>query len=264
MTIHASRTTFVDYYSFDGGQNFNTDEIIHIKENSFYSIYRGVSRLKPALRTMVLMKNMRDFQDNFFKNGAVPGLVLKSPNTLSEKIKERMIQSWTARYKPDAGGRRPLILDGGIEVDKISNVNFREMDFQSAIQENEKIILKSIGVPPILLDSGNNANIRPNMRLYYLETIMPIVEKLNAGYSRYFGFNIGEDITNIPALQPELRDQATFYTSLVNAGIITPNEARVAMNFDELPDADEIRVPANIAGSAVEPSLGGRPTEGEE
>jgi len=138
------------------------------------------------------------------------------------------------------------------------------MDFQAAIAENEKIILKSIGVPPILLDSGNNANIRPNMRLYYLETIMPIVEKLNAGYSRYFGFNIGEDITNIPALQPELRDQATFYTSLVNAGIITPNEARVAMNFDELPDADEIRVPANIAGSAVEPSLGGRPTEGEE
>src|SRR5210317_1849122 len=264
MTIHASDTTYIDYYTFNEVVKYSPNEIIHIKENSFYSIYRGVSRLKPALRTMILTRSMRDFQDNFFKNGAVPGLVLKSPNTLSEKIKERMIQSWSARYKPDAGGRRPLILDGGIEVDSISNVNFREMDFQSAIQENEKIILKSIGVPPILLDSGNNANIRPNMRLYYLETIMPIVEKLNAGYSRYFGFNIGEDITNIPALQPELRDQATFYTSLVNAGIITPNEARVAMNFDELPDADEIRVPANIAGSAVEPSLGGRPTEGEE
>jgi hypothetical protein len=47
----------------------------------------------------------------------------------------------------------------------------------------------------------------------------------------------------------------------VNAGIITPNEARVAMNFDELPDADEIRIPQNIAGSAVDPSQGGRPTE---
>ena len=52
---------------------------------------------------------------------------------------------------------------------------------------------------------------------------------------------------------------------MVNAGIITPNEARVAMNFDELPDADEIRVPANIAGSAVDPNQGGRPVEeGEE
>jgi HK97 family phage portal protein len=262
MTIHASAKTYIDYYSFDGNeQKFSVSEIIHIKENSFYSIYRGVSRLKPALRTMVLMRSMRDFQDNFFKNGAVPGLVIKSPNTLSEKNKERMIQSWTARYRPDAGGKRPLVLDGGIEVDELSKINFRELDFQQAIAENEKIILKALGVPPILMDSGNNANIRPNMRMYYLETILPIVKKINKAYSRFFGFDIGEDITDIPALQPELRDQATFYTSLVNAGIITPNEARVAMNFDELPDADEIRVPQNIAGSAVDPSQGGRPTE---
>ena len=175
-----------------------------------------------------------------------------------------MIQSWSLRYRPDAGGRRPLILDGGLEVDEISNVNFKELDFQAAIEENEKIILKALGVPPIMLDSGNNANIRPNMRMYYLETILPIVRKLNAAYSRFFGFVINEDITNIPALQPELRDQATFYTSLVNAGIITPNEARTAMNFDELPDADEIRIPANIAGSAVDPAQGGRPVEQEE
>ena len=265
MSIHASKTTYVDHYRFEASEErFSPNEIIHIKDNSFYSIYRGVSRLKPALRTMNLMRSMRDFQDNFFKNGAVPGLVLKSPNTLSEKIKERMIQSWSLRYRPDAGGRRPLILDGGLEVDEISNVNFKELDFQAAIEENEKIILKALGVPPIMLDSGNNANIRPNMRMYYLETILPIVRKLNAAYSRFFGFVINEDITNIPALQPELRDQATFYTSLVNAGIITPNEARTAMNFDELPDADEIRIPANIAGRAVDPAQGGRPVEQEE
>jgi len=262
MTIHASDTTYVDHYSFDGGsQKFSPNEIIHVKENSFYSIYRGVSRLKPALRTMILMRRMRNFQDNFFKNGAVPGLVLKSPNTLSEKIKERMIQSWQARYSPDAGGRRPLILDGGIEVDDLSDVNFRELDFQAAIAENEKIILKSLGVPPILLDSGNNANIRPNMRMYYLETILPIVKKLNVAYERFFGFCVTEDITDIPALQPELRDQAQFYTSLVNSGIITPNEARVAMNFVEMDGCETIRVPANIAGSAVDPTQGGRPVE---
>ena len=210
------------------------------------------------------MMRMRSFQDNFFKNGAVPGLVLKSPNTLSEKIKERMLLSWQARYKPDAGGRRPLILDGGIEIDKISNVNFKELDFQNAIAENEKIILKALGVPPILLDSGNNANIRPNLRLYYLETVLPIVRKLNFALERYFGFDITEDVTNIPALQPELRDQAQYYTSLVNSGIITPNEARVKLGFQLVEGHDELRVPANIAGSAVDPSEGGRPVETNE
>ena len=264
VKIHADKQTYIEKFTmFD--TTFSPDEIIHIKENSFHSIYRGVPRLKPSLRTMVLMKNMRAFQDNFFKNGAVPGLVLKSPNTLSEKIKERMMVSWQARYRPDAGGRRPLILDGGIEVDKISNVNFKEMDFQSAILENEKIILKALGIPPILMDSGNNANIRPNMRLYYLETILPIVRKINYGLERYFGFELREDLTNIPALQPELRDSSAYYTSLVNGGIITPAEARKALGFDFVEGTEEIRVPANIAGSATNPDEGGRPIEeGEE
>ncbi len=263
MTIHASETTYVDKYTFNEKINYKPSEIIHIKENSFHSIYRGVSRLKPALRTMILMQRMRKFQDNFFKNGAVPGLVLKSPNTLSEKIKERMIQSWSARYRPDAGGRRPLILDGGIEIDEISNVNFKELDFQQAIEENEKIILKALGVPPILLDSGNNANLRPNMRLYYLETILPIIRKVNFGLERYFGFEIKEEASNIPALQPELRDQASYYQALVNTGIISPNEARDALNMEPVEGYDELRVPANIAGSAVDPSQGGRPSEEE-
>jgi len=264
MIIHASESTYIEKYTYNETVTFSPREIIHVKENSFYSIYRGVSRLKPALRTMILMKRMREFQDNFFKNGAVPGLVLKSPNTLSEKIKERMIQSWQARYRPDAGGRRPLILDGGIEIDEISNVNFRELDFQSAIEENEKIILKALGIPPILLDSGNNANLRPNMRLYYLETILPIIRKINFAMERFFGFEIIEEASNIPALQPELRDQASYYQALVNTGIISPNEARVALNFEPVEGYDDLRVPANIAGSAVNPDEGGRPPEGEE
>jgi len=264
VTIHASDTTYIEKYTFNETISYRPSEIIHVKDNSFYSIYRGISRLKPALRTMILMSRMRQFQDNFFKNGAVPGLVLKSPNTLSEKIKERMIQSWTARYSPDSGGKRPLILDGGIELDKLSNVNFKELDFQTAIAENEKIILKALGVPPIMLDSGNNANIRPNMRMYYLETILPIVRKINFAAERYFGYHLSEDITDIPALQPELRDAAAFYTSLVNGGVISPNEARERLGMDRIEGHDDIRVPANIAGSAVDPLEGGRPQDGGE
>ena len=263
VQIHGDSKTYVERYTYNE-IDYTPDEMIHIKENSFHDIYRGVSRLKPAVRTMQIMSYMRSFQDNFFKNGAVPGLVLKSPNTLSEKIKERMLQAWTVRYRPDAGGRRPLILDGGIEVDSISNVNFKELDFQSSIQENEKIILKAIGVPPIMLDSGNNANIRPNMRLCYLETILPIVRKMNFGLSRFFGFEIKEDVTDIPALQPELRDQSQYYTALVNGGIISPNEAREQLGFDPVEGQDDVRVPANIAGSAVNPDEGGRPVENEE
>ena len=264
VTIESDTQTYVNKYVYDGHIDYTPKEIIHIKENSFHSIYRGVPRLKAAYRTMYLLDNMRKFQDNFFLNGAVPGLVLKSPNTLSDRIKERMLQAWSTRYNPKNGGKRPLILDGGLEVDSLTKVNFKELDFQPSIAANEKVILEAMGVPPILMDGGNNANIRPNHRLYYLETVLPIVRKMNYALERYFGFKITEDVHGVPALQPELRDQAAYYSTLVNTGIMTPNEVREAMNMDALDGHDDLRVPANIAGSAANPQEGGRPPEETE
>ena len=264
VEIETDEKTYVKKYTYDGVVDYAPEEIIHVKENSFNSIYRGVPRLKPAYRTMLLLISMRNFQDNFFKNGAVPGLVLKSPNTLSEKIKERMLAAWRARYNPSTGGRRPLILDGGLEIDNLTEVNFKDLDFQAAIEANERIILQAIGVPPLLLDSGNNANIRPNHRLYYLETVLPIVRKVNFAFERFFGFDLVEDMSGVPAMQPELKDQAAYYSTLVNTGIISPNEARAHLRMEPLEGHDDLRVPANIAGSAANPSEGGRPEEEEE
>lgn len=266
VTIEPSKLTHIKEYTYNREITFKPGEIIHIKENSFRSIYRGTSRLKPAVGTINLLLSMKRFQKNFFKNGAVPGLILKSPDTLSEKIKNRLTQSWQAKYRPESGGRSPLILDGGLEIDSVSNVNFKELDFQQSIEDNEKILLKALGVPPILLDSGNNANLRPNMRLYYLESVLPIVRKINFGLERYFGFVVKEAITDIPALQPELRDQSAYYSTLVNGGILTPNEARIALGMEELTgeENNDVRVPANIAGSATNPGEGGRPSELED
>ena len=261
ITIHTDDKTYIERFSYDNSIDYSPNEIIHIKENSFNSIYRGVPRLKPAYRTMQLLSSMRNFQDNFFKNGAVPGLVLKSPNTLSEKVKERMMRAWSIRYNPTTGGKRPLILDGGLEVDALSKINFKELDFAESIKSNERIILEAMGIPPILMDGGNNANIRPNHRLYYLETVLPIVKKVNYALERFFGFSLNEDVTGIPALQPELRDQAAYYATLVNTGILSANEAREALGKEPVAGFDEPRVPANIAGSAVNPEQGGRPEE---
>jgi len=260
VQIEPDEQTYIKEFTFQHNTKFTPSEIVHIKENSFQSIYRGTSRLRAARRTMAQLTKMREFQDNFFKNGAVPGLVIKSPSVISEKNKERMIQSWITRYRPDGGGRRPMILDGGMEVEGITNVNFKELDFEASIESAEVQILKVLGVPPILLNSGNNANIRPNHRLYYLETVLPILQKMCSALERFFGYEIEPDITGVPALQPELSDAATYYATLVNTGIITANEARYQLNYDFMNGHDDLRIPQNITGSAVDPSLGGRPS----
>ncbi len=259
VSVVADKKTYVSHYTYNGSIDYQPAEIIHVKDNSYKSLFRGSSRLQPALRTMSLIMSMREFQDNFFRNGAVPGLTLSTVETLNQRLKDRLIDEWSARYRPGTGGRRPIILDGGMKVDPISEMNFKDLDFQNAILESEKTILKALGVPPVLVDAGNNANLRPNHRLYYLETVLPITEKINSAFERFFGFEVFEDTTYIEALRPELADQASYYQSLVNGGVISANEARLELGREPKEGHDDLRIPANIAGSAADPSLGGRP-----
>lgn len=263
MEILTDKSTYIKGFRYSN-IDFKADEIILISDNSSTSIYRGTPRLKASSTTLATRANMSSFQGNFFKNGAVPGLVLKSPNVLGDKIKQRLIESWQREYSPTKGGKRPLILDGGLEVQNIADVNFRELDFEASISNKDRELLTALGVPPILLEGGNNANIAPNLRLLYLETILPIVRKVNSAFERYFGYNLEPETAKVSALQPDMKESAAYFSTLVNGGIISPNEAREELRYEPKEGHDDLRIPANIAGSAGDPSQGGRPSNGNK
>ena len=259
MVITPDAKTFVKEYTYDSTTKFKPDEIIHFKDLSNDSIYRGSSRLKSATDSINTLYKMQDFQKSFFENGAVPGMVFTTENTLGQAAKEKTIQYWMQRYNPKTGARRPMIVDSGLKPVPISTANFKDMDFDASIDKHNTKILNALGVPKVLFDGGNNANISPNLRLFYLETVLPVVRSFTSAVERYFGYDIDAITSNVSALQPELKDVAAYLTSLVNGGVITPNEARVELRYDKMTGQDDIRVPANIAGSAVDPSMGGAP-----
>ena len=45
---------------------------------------------------------------------------------------------------------------------------------------------------------------------------------------------------------------------------MTPNEARESLSLEVLEGHDDLRIPANIAGSAANPEEGGKPPQPEE
>ena len=259
MQIVPDEKTFIKGYKYNNMQDFKASEIIHIRDTCSRSIYRGSSRLIAANRSIEILYKMQAFQETFFENGAVPGMVLTTDNTLSQVAKTKTIQNWIAGYSPKNGARKPMILDSGLKPSNLLNASFQDMDFDNSIKSHDIKILKALGVPSILLDGGNNANISPNMRLFYLETIMPIIRKYTSAMERYFGYDIDAITTNVSALQPELKDIAAYNSTLVNGGIISPNEAREELRYEPKTGQDDLRVPANIAGSAANPSVGGAP-----
>lgn len=245
--------------------DFDASEVIHIKDDNDDSIFRGKSRLRSLTDLINLYYALLKFQRLFFRNNAIPGVVLTSDNVLSAKIKDRLLQSWKTSYTTIFdGARNPAILDGGLKIDKFSDINFQSLDFENSVERLQQDMAKALGVPYVLLKSGNNANIATNQVLFYEHTIIPIVLQFASAFEHYFNsVKIRPELIHIPALQPDLKSQAQYYTSLVNSGIISADEARQKLNFPTLntPETSNIRIPQNIAGSAVKPELGGRPTQ---
>jgi HK97 family phage portal protein len=241
---------------------FEPHEIIHIMAENEQSIFRGVSKLKSIMRLIELYYYMLNFQRQFFKNNAVPGVVLTTENILSKRVKERLLESWRATYTTlFDGARNPTILDGGLKIDKFSSLSFEQLDFEDSIERIQQDMAKALGVPYVLLKSGNNANIDANQKLFYLHTVLPILNQFCSAFTHYFNNNVflRPDKLSVPALQPDNSKQASYYSTLVNTGIITPNEAREGLRFAKLEGLDTIRVPQNITGSATDPTQGGRP-----
>ena len=264
VTVVTSPKTFIDSYTI-GKESYKVDEVLHIKDNSSNSLYRGDSRLKATQGSINTLLSMLAFQENFFDNGAVPGLLLKTDDILSDKLKRRMLNFWSTTFNPRSGGRRPSIIDGGLTVQNLGSSDFKELDFSVSITDVEVRILKALGVPPILLNAGNNANISPNLRMFYLNTIIPILDRFIAATEWFFGYDIEANYSDVIALRPELKDEAAYYSSLVNNGLMLGKEAREKLRLEDLGDnplLDEIRIPANVAGSAsgVAGQEGGAPT----
>lgn len=256
--------TYIRGFRYNGKVDFVENEVFYFKDINSDSIYRGASRLEACLENINILYSMQEFQQKFFENGTIFGLVLTTENTLSQVAKEKTIQYWQQRYNAKSGGKRPIILDSGLKPQKLSDQNFSDLDFDVAMRTHSERIMTAVGVPPILLQGGNNANISPNLRLFYLETVLPLVRLYNSALERYFGYDISPVVSTISALQPELKDVASYHSTLVNGGIITPNEAREELRYAKVEGGDTIRIPANIAGSAANPSTGGRPSTTKE
>lgn len=267
MRVVAGTKKLVDKYLYNPNGvdiEFSPDEIIRIREGSATNPYIGKSRLASAIQSLAIIDKMNTYQRNYFKNNTILGVILLSKNILGNTTKQRL-KSQLETYNPAAGANSPIILDGDVKLENISRQTNKELDYDTSLKTREGRVLQALGVPQILIDSGqiNVTNIDQNLKLFYLTTILPIITRLISGMERYFGIDLKPALAEVPAMLPDAKERASALQSLVVAGIITRNEARAELRYGKANEsfADELVLPANIAGSALDATQGGRPTQ---
>lgn len=268
MEVVADNKKYINKFIFNNTIEYSPNQIIFIKDNAYVgtgvSQITGQSRISSVLGSLDKRAKMLEFKEKFLDNGTVIGLILETDEILNKKMRERKQEELQLDYNPSTGTATVLILDGGLKAKPYSQISsFKDLDFENDLARFEKNVCVAMGVPQTLIDGGNNANIRPNIELFYYMTIIPMMSKLESSLRFFFGFDISLTTKRVLALRPDLDAQSSQLTKLVNNGILTGNEARIEL--DRLPieedQMNKIRLPANVAGSAsgISGQEGGRP-----
>lgn len=266
----AEKTGVVSHFEYNG-VTYQANEVIYVRDNcvttSGGSEISANSRITAALNSIIRKDKVLMFREKFVDKGCIPGVVLESDDLLGRAFKERMREEISVEYNPQTGKylNGVLILDGGLKLRSINTgENIKNLDFQKDMQGYDHDICVALGVPPILLEGGNNANISPNVKLFYSQSIIPNVRKLESCLELFFGYDIKQLTNDVAALLADKVAERSSIVGLKNNGIISGNEARSELRFEKSTDPvmEEIIQPANVAGSAtgLDGEQGGRPS----
>lgn len=269
MEVFADKKYYIHKFVSDGRVTYTPDEIIFIKDNSFHiggaSQISGYSRVMSALKPVLRKEKLEHFKEKFFDNGTIIGLTIETPQNLSTRAKERKREEIRLDHNPRNGKSNVLILDSGAKAKSMQSTSLNDLGIDEDMQRFEHEVFKAMGIPTVLIEGGNNANIRPNLELFYYMTILPIVTKVEKALEFFFAFDIKQDVTDVLALSPDKDAQSKALSSKVNNGIITGDEAREELRLAPMgtPEMTEIRIPQNVAGSntGVAGEEGGAPNK---
>lgn len=247
-----------------GNTSISPKDVIFINMlNSQDSIF-AIPYIRRIQRQLDTINLMLKFEQQYYRNNGFPGFVLKSSRPLSTKIKEKYLLEFKNMYSIIQGSAgTPLVLDDDLDIVEFQK-SFKELDFISSIQNLEESIYASLGVPKVLISSGNNANIKPNVDLFYNFTVDPFVSTVASALTFHAKLNYQPEFKNlkflpdysdIPILQSDYATRTNAIKSLYTVGIMSLEEARAQLKLGRVDPTHTFLIPVNIAGSAVDPTM---------
>jgi HK97 family phage portal protein len=221
------------YFGDEGPVLYNWDQMLHFKYFAPLSPWYGMAPAR-VLRTQLIAETKAiDWNRLFFEHDATPGGLLTSRERLSPDDIRLMRNVWNDRYQGPGRSHQTAILGQGTSYQQISP-SHKDMGFKELREFTKKEVQATYGVPAIVLgdyEDANRASAMTMARLYYLNTILPRLSKIEGVLN--YRFMSGEsnirlmfNVATIEALQEDILVRARAGNYLAQNGFFTPNEIR--------------------------------------
>lgn len=259
ITVVLTATRYPSYrlstpaYGFTKDQPLEPYQVMHIKE----AAWQGSSGFNKALLAteLVALDQDIDVYANFImQNGAKPSGIFTTdmviPDAKYKEISARLKEAWNqligSRATDPSKAGQGMLLDQGMKYTPVDMLTLQDADTANLKLQVMKRICGVFGVPPSMIGIGDSKynNTQTMLDEFYKTTMYPMIinieQKLNQHMFRGYP-NLCVRFDTKDFLKGAPLDQMNFVVAGVNAGIMTPNEAREYLNMEEKEGADELK-----------------------
>jgi len=258
ITVQLTPTRYPSYrlstptYGFNKDEPLSSHQVMHISEAAWQGV-AGFNKGILAAELVALDQDIDLYANFIMQNGAKPsGMFVTEqviPDAKYKELAARLKEAWanmtgsrdTDLSKPGQG----MLLDQGMKYQPLDMLTLQDAQTAELKVQTMKRVCGLFGVPPAMIGIADQKynNTQTMLDEFYKTTMYPMVinieQKLNSHLFKGFPnlcvrFDTKEFLKGAPL------DQMNFVSQGLNAGIITPNEAREYLNMAKIDGQDEL------------------------
>ncbi len=223
----------------------NSQNMLHIRGLSTDGIV-GKSPIQSAAESIGISLALDKYAGSFYKNSASVSGILQHPGTLKPETAKRLRASWNSTYGGSINSGKTAILEEGMTWTPRAIPN-NQAQFLETRQMQVSEICRIFRVPNHLVNDLNKISynsIEAQQIDFVQSTITPWVRRIeialnhklipkNNRPSQYFKFNLNA------IMRGDTKARADYYRTLVNIGVLTPDEVRAYEDLNSIGGANE-------------------------
>jgi HK97 family phage portal protein len=243
------RTAFGEgEYVYAGSEvSFHEDDVVAFVGYNPENLRRGISNLEGLRMTLLNEDASRRATASWWSKGARPSVILKHDKNLSAGAIDRLKAQFDQENSGASNMGKTLILEEAMDA-TVVQLSSEEMQYIESRKLNREEVCAAYDVPPPvvhILDKATFSNITEQLRSMYRDTMAPRFELFESVVDHqlvpdFYPFGTAFTKFNMDeVLRGDFETRATAVGTLIEKGVMTPNEARPMFNFPPVgPEGD--------------------------
>ena len=238
-------------YSIAGiGERVEAKDLIHLINYTVDGV-NGISTLTYARLSLGLATDAEEHARGFYAGGCNVGGILTVQSSLTTKQKQELKQSWMAAFNKETGTPNGVAVLEGNQTYQPIQVNPKDAMLLETRQWSVNEIGRWFNVNPVLLYDLTKSSYSTAEAVnigFLTDTLQPILEKIEIEFENKLfpdnSIDIKFDVSQL--LRADKAGLASYYQTLFNIGVVSPNEIRKEIDLEPLEDGNNHFVQANL------------------